>query len=306
MIEFNKTTGGLPLTPTILDDLLQGQKDALVAIVTALAIDPADKTALYGCRVIPSVGSLNVQPGWVFWSGELYEVQPAAVDLITTDAGVCSLVVVEESTPDWTVALEDGGVHAVVTRKYLQLELTNNVPVGATAFGLTGLTYLDIAGACPGDWKWWSVPANRNLQDYFDNSGMGLGLQRGWLIAAGQTVDGTVMPTPMGRTFVAAGQLAGGGLYISGQKIGAETVTLDIDQIPEHNHLPTGDANSKLLAQWAPVGGAAVTATSYDAAASPNDELNLKDGGELEARGGGDPHANIQPSFVAYALYRWK
>ncbi|MDB5712188.1 MAG: Tail Collar domain protein [Sphingomonas bacterium] len=146
---------------------------------------------------------------------------------------------------------------------------------------------------------------------------------RGWALAQGQFLPiaqnqalfaliGTTyggngvttfqLPDLRSRAAVGIGQLAGGSNYVWGEKTGAETVTLNTNQIPQHNHLWTansaaGDAAPPLDNYLA---GAVVPATgtpvpTYLPTAGSIPSPVVLNAATLANKGGNQPHSNVQP-----------
>jgi microcystin-dependent protein len=118
----------------------------------------------------------------------------------------------------------------------------------------------------------------------------------------GQTTFG--LPDLRGRVPIGAGPLQGNGTnYVQGQKIGAETVTLQSSQMPVHTHLvevsttvaDSPQANGNFLAANATYGPDSVDVYTLNGAPTPGSNLNPA---TLTAAGGSTPHENRQPSLV--------
>jgi microcystin-dependent protein len=82
--------------------------------------------------------------------------------------------------------------------------------------------------------------------------------------------------------------------FVFSQAAGVETVTLTVNQIPQHNHLPVASANQG--DQSGPANGvwAASTLNQFSSAVP---SVNL-DPGALQISGGSQPHDNMMP-FLA-------
>ncbi|HEX3672758.1 MAG TPA: tail fiber protein [Rhizomicrobium sp.] len=123
----------------------------------------------------------------------------------------------------------------------------------------------------------------------------------------GQSTFG--LPDLQGRVAVHQGQ--GGGLsnYVIGQKSGTETVTLNIQQIPQHNHMLT--ANAAGGNQSVPAGNS-VLATEVSTATGGGNAFTYAAQGGAQATmantsigfsGGSQPHDNIQPILaITYCI----
>ncbi|MFF3026489.1 phage tail protein [Microbacterium sp. NPDC057944] len=101
------------------------------------------------------------------------------------------------------------------------------------------------------------------------------------------------LPDLQGRSAVHMGTRSGVGTYVSGQKGGAETVTLTSQQLPSHTHAAvysaTAGGTSPASSRWA-----AQSSNAYSDAAS-NATLA---GNAISPAGGNLPHENMPP-FVA-------
>lgn len=100
------------------------------------------------------------------------------------------------------------------------------------------------------------------------------------------------IPDCQGRVPVHMGTLAGGGTYQIGEKAGTETVTLNTNQIPQHNHaflcstdngLVTSPANNLLAAN-----GQIKNFSPFPPTAAMNSNA-------LTNVGGSQPHENMMP-----------
>jgi microcystin-dependent protein len=110
------------------------------------------------------------------------------------------------------------------------------------------------------------------------------------------------LPDLRGRVAVSQGQGPGLSNYTLGEQTGTENVTLNISQMPSHNHLvqannsaanPSNSPSNAFLSQTNTVVGRDVTiyptyATSLAAAST----LNAT---SVQAQGGSQPHSNVQP-----------
>jgi microcystin-dependent protein len=139
----------------------------------------------------------------------------------------------------------------------------------------------------------------------------------GWAMAEGQTLsiasntalfsllgttyggNGTTtfqLPDLRGRVPVSMGQGVGLSPYVLGETLGVETVTLQVSQMPEHNH--NVNATSAKANQASPIGhypatdAAGVTA-EYSAATNGVMNTNM-----ITQAGGSTPHENRQPTLV--------
>jgi microcystin-dependent protein len=106
------------------------------------------------------------------------------------------------------------------------------------------------------------------------------------------------LPDLQGRVPVHQGTSTTGATYIIGQKAGTETVTLNIQQIPIHNHLVAanaGGANGSSPANSFIASGSAGPTWFSAAAASPQEFLA---GSAVGQAGGSQPHDNMIPFLV--------
>jgi microcystin-dependent protein len=87
-----------------------------------------------------------------------------------------------------------------------------------------------------------------------------------------------------------------GSAFVIGQTAGAETVTLNLNQIPLHNHVPLASSNQG--DQSGPANGVwAASNPSLNQFSSAAPSVNL-DRGALQMSGGSQPHDNMMP-FLA-------
>ena len=100
------------------------------------------------------------------------------------------------------------------------------------------------------------------------------------------------LPDCQGRVPVHMGTLAGGGTYQIGEKAGTESVTLNTNQIPQHNHAFICSTDN----------GSATTPTANILAAngqlknfSPFPPTAAMNGNALTNVGGSQPHENMMP-----------
>lgn len=100
--------------------------------------------------------------------------------------------------------------------------------------------------------------------------------------------------TMSGRTLIAAGSGTSLTPRAYGDSVGAETVTLSIDQIPEHQHVAFGINN----ARWKADGNATDAAGNLAGWGSNLTSSNPPTGE------GGLSHENMQPSFAAWLLVK--
>lgn len=113
------------------------------------------------------------------------------------------------------------------------------------------------------------------------------------------------LPDLQGRVPIHMGTQQGGSTYVIGQKAGTETVTLNLNQIPSHTHLPTASTTGGSDRPQSAVWGASPTGIPY-AEAPGTVKLNPA---SIGATGGSQPHDNMHPflavSFIIslYGIY---
>ena len=99
------------------------------------------------------------------------------------------------------------------------------------------------------------------------------------------------LPDLRGRIPMHQGTGQGGAAFIMGEISGAESVTLNANQIPSHNHLPQGNPNNG--ASGSPAGNVWASSTAKQfSSATPNATMNT---GTVLSTGGGQPHENRMP-----------
>jgi microcystin-dependent protein len=121
-------------------------------------------------------------------------------------------------------------------------------------------------------------------------------------IYGGDGVNTFALPNLQSRFPVHQGQGPGLSSYIIGETAGTESVTLTVNQIPQHSHVPRaasgqGTASSPSGAVWAES-----PLNNYSASA-PSSNM---DPGALAFAGGNQPHDNMPPFLVVnfiIALY---
>ena len=132
----------------------------------------------------------------------------------------------------------------------------------------------------------------------------------GWMLCQGQLLPISEYETLfnlIGTTYGGDGQstfalpnLSGrvpihmGNGFVTGQMAGEETVTLTVQQIPTHNHVPRADSNGGT--QTGPGGGVWAASTNSPYAAPPTASQMAADA--TQATGGSQPHDNMIP-FLA-------
>ncbi|KJS19546.1 MAG: hypothetical protein VR78_03205 [Hoeflea sp. BRH_c9] len=155
---------------------------------------------------------------------------------------------------------------------------------------------------------------------------------RGWAFCAGQLMgisqnsslfsllgtnyggDGITtfaLPDLRGRAALSHGQMPGGSTYRVGERLGTETVTLTIMEMPAHTHALTGVTGNGTLHAVSQGGGESSPAGNYlaavdDAYATSGTEVTMNansvkvdlTGGQVGQTGGNLSHNNMQPSMV--------
>lgn len=106
------------------------------------------------------------------------------------------------------------------------------------------------------------------------------------------------LPDLRGRIVLGTGAVPGMPAYQNGEQGGAETVALNIDQVPVHTHGVKVSANSTSSEPmgnfFGPVASSAGDAVkAYD----PTPEAGLNPAA-VAVTGGGEPHDNLSPSLV--------
>lgn len=130
----------------------------------------------------------------------------------------------------------------------------------------------------------------------------------GWLFCAGQLLpisENETLFQLIGTTYGGDGEstfalpdLRGrlpihqGSGFILAETAGAEAVTLTVNQIPAHNHAPTGTANNGT--QTSPIGGLWAT-NGVVKPYNVNPAAANMGANSMSQTGGGQPHDNLQP-----------
>jgi microcystin-dependent protein len=118
----------------------------------------------------------------------------------------------------------------------------------------------------------------------------------------GDGVNTFGLPNLQGRTPVSLGALPGGGSYTLGQTGGLESVTLNPQQYPTHNHAAmasTSAASTAAPTNAVPAGGRSL----YVSSPLLNATLNASMLGF--SPGGSTPHPNLQPYLVMNWAIAW-
>lgn len=123
----------------------------------------------------------------------------------------------------------------------------------------------------------------------------------------GQSTFG--LPDLQGRVPIHNGQGSGLSNYVIGQKAGAESVTLNVQQIPAHNHLigiPSAPANQSVPSNATILAtessNAPGTGNAYTYAAASGTQTAMV-AGSIGGAGGSQPHNNIVPVMaVTYCI----
>jgi microcystin-dependent protein len=113
----------------------------------------------------------------------------------------------------------------------------------------------------------------------------------------GDGVQTFQLPNMQSRVPVHQGQGAGTSNYVLGQLGGAETVTLNANQLPSHTHVAMGSAGAS---QTNPAGNSwgnnsGTLPKSFAPGTSANNTMNA---GSMGMTGGGQPHDNLLPFLV--------
>lgn len=111
------------------------------------------------------------------------------------------------------------------------------------------------------------------------------------------------LPNLQGRVVVGAGQLPGGGSYVSGSVGGSENVTLSVAQMPTHSHNVNadatvgtqGDPTNANIAE--PKGGNRDGSLNAYTTGTPGAPVQLSTN-TVAGQGGNQPHPNLQPYQV--------
>lgn len=109
----------------------------------------------------------------------------------------------------------------------------------------------------------------------------------------GDGVNTFALPDLRGRAPIGTGQLTGGGNYVIGQRGGAESVTVTLQQYPNHSHpleATTANGNSNAPANGFLAGGQSVYTTNAPQSADTLNQASVSMG-----LGGNSPHSNLQP-----------
>jgi microcystin-dependent protein len=109
----------------------------------------------------------------------------------------------------------------------------------------------------------------------------------------GQSTFG--LPDLQGRVPVHMGT-GSGATYIIGQKAGEEQVTLNISQIPSHNHIPAANTSANGTSPSDTVWAENPDLAQF--AASSNGQMNAS---TIQSTGGSQPHDNMVP-FLAVSF----
>lgn len=112
----------------------------------------------------------------------------------------------------------------------------------------------------------------------------------------GNGTSNFALPDMRGRAVVHGGQGSGLSNYSQGQQIGAETVTLNVSEMPAHNHAVKAvlaDGNSSVPTGNLPANTKTLDKEYSDATATTN-----MSGTMVQPAGGNLPHENRPPSLV--------
>jgi microcystin-dependent protein len=108
----------------------------------------------------------------------------------------------------------------------------------------------------------------------------------------GDGVNTFALPDLRGRVPVHMGTLNGGSTYVEGQRAGVETVTLNTNQIPTHNHAVLANPATGTQASPANAVLAGGTSTARYDSTTPQTALSNQ---SVQIVGGSQPHENMQP-----------
>jgi microcystin-dependent protein len=100
------------------------------------------------------------------------------------------------------------------------------------------------------------------------------------------------LPDLRGRVPVGTGQGTGLSPYFIGQSSGVETVTLTVNQLPQHQHVYSPAASQDEPTSNRPDNNYPAVGGYYAATTNSNAPMGAP---TLTAAGGGQPHSNIQP-----------
>ncbi len=113
----------------------------------------------------------------------------------------------------------------------------------------------------------------------------------------GDGVNTFGLPNLQSRFPVHQGQLSGGSNYIIGEITGAESITLNLNQIPPHTH--TAPASSSTAGtSVAPANGSWASPSGMKQYAATNATPTAMLQAAIQPAGGNQPHANLPP-FLA-------
>ena len=244
-------SGGLPLSTQILDNMQSAYRTT-----NELGRLAGDKTIVSGCIEAGGV----VTDGFVIINGELLKFKGSALS---------DFVVIQEVAEN-PRGFEDGSAKPIIYERY-------------ATFGTADVQYA---------WDDFKRPLNL-LQieaklTQLENM-VPIGLVAIWDRPADQIPTGWTEHTDLGGK-TAVGYLNGDANFGAlGANIGTAQVTLDISQIPEHDHNIYGQDNS---AQ--PTGTASVEVANVQ---NPNDSTAYYSK-KTSKVGGNQAHSNIQPSRI--------
>jgi microcystin-dependent protein len=107
------------------------------------------------------------------------------------------------------------------------------------------------------------------------------------------------IPDLRGRVPIHAGTASSGNTYVLGETGGVESVTLSVQQMPNHNHSALAASTGQVAS---PAGAVLATATStqtgmkiYSTVVTPNTPIS---GSSISPSGGSQPHDNIQQTLA--------
>ncbi|MDR7316994.1 tail fiber protein [Brevibacillus nitrificans] len=110
----------------------------------------------------------------------------------------------------------------------------------------------------------------------------------------GDGVNTFALPDLRGRIPLHMGQLSGGADYVQGTMGGVETVTLTVNQIPSHTHIPIAESGA---GADTPVGNtwAKQPQSGYSSSTTSLVNMNVN---AIAPAGGSQPHENMMPSLT--------
>lgn len=137
----------------------------------------------------------------------------------------------------------------------------------------------------------------------------------GWMLCQGQTLpiaENETLFNLIGTTYGGDGQTTfnlpnlqsrvplhmgtlGGQSFVLAQSAGEESVTLTVNQIPAHSHVPQADTAGAATSPSGAVWAGTPDLTQFAAPASINGQMNAA---AVQSAGGSQPHDNMVPFLV--------